>query len=532
MRKMYKFIWHRGILAMWVVHPVYRGLLIAHENPREGDVSLKLWRIPVISVHVAAADGRREISLNPPGWIEYPLRVILRKPGILSVPLSAIWLVASRQPDRRERTTRWQRVKVYMVLDALLVYVVTLVFTSNLIINLVLAMARTTATTVKAVASSVPALLAVLFVGFATGDSWRIFGEESSWRFSALVTVLIGAGLAAMAVNLHTPDGWRSIFLKCQLPNGNVLEGVAALEEWGKRTPARKLPEQPQPVPPLGSPPAEMALVLARARTMLAGNVCVLFWLTMVFSVIWTAICVSVLFVVIGLLAISLSTTNDLLSSQPGHPLAVIVYHFGLLGQQVVITRQLLLLSVVLGSVAALTFATSILQDPDSRPIFEDHALKSLRRAFAALGYYLAEVAALLRQIDKEQSLATIDGIDAKVVRKFLQTPAALGQDRRPDVIVYRAETIDIMPARPEHVLLIVEVVSPGSETTDRVVKMDQYGKAGIPFYWRAEFAATGVPVVYTYVLDAASKRYRETEVFTGTVKAAAPFPVEIDLMA
>jgi Uma2 family endonuclease len=88
------------------------------------------------------------------------------------------------------------------------------------------------------------------------------------------------------------------------------------------------------------------------------------------------------------------------------------------------------------------------------------------------------------------------------------------------------------MPARPEHVLLIAEVVSPGSETTDRVVKLDQYGKAGIAFYWRVELAATGIAVVYTYVLDAASKRYREAEVFTATVKATAPFPVEIDLTA
>jgi Uma2 family endonuclease len=104
--------------------------------------------------------------------------------------------------------------------------------------------------------------------------------------------------------------------------------------------------------------------------------------------------------------------------------------------------------------------------------------------------------------------------------------------NRRPDVVVYRAETIDIMPARPEHVLLIVEVVSPGSETTDRVVKLDQYGRAGIPFYWRVELAATDIPVVYTYVLDAASGRYREAEVFTGTIKATAPFPVEVDLTA
>lgn len=36
--------------------------------------------------------------------------------------------------------------------------------------------------------------------------------------------------------------------------------------------------------------------------------------------------------------------------------------------------------------------------------------------------------------------------------------------NRRPDVIVYRAETIDLTPTRPEPVLLVVEVVSPGSE--------------------------------------------------------------------
>ncbi|WP_432067605.1 Uma2 family endonuclease [Streptomyces sp. C10-9-1] len=104
--------------------------------------------------------------------------------------------------------------------------------------------------------------------------------------------------------------------------------------------------------------------------------------------------------------------------------------------------------------------------------------------------------------------------------------------NRRPDVTVYRAETIDITPTRPEHVLLVVEVVSPGSETTDRIVKVDQYAKAGIPFYWRIEQAATGVPIVYTYILDPATRAYRDGEVFTGTVKATAPFPVTVDLGA
>ncbi|WP_448318505.1 Uma2 family endonuclease [Streptomyces sp. CO7] len=100
--------------------------------------------------------------------------------------------------------------------------------------------------------------------------------------------------------------------------------------------------------------------------------------------------------------------------------------------------------------------------------------------------------------------------------------------NRRPDVIVYRAETIDLTPTRPEHVLLVAEVVSPGSETTDRIVKVDQYAKAGIPFYWRVEQA--GVPIVYTYVLDPATRTYRDGEMFTGTVKATAPFSLTVDL--
>ncbi len=102
--------------------------------------------------------------------------------------------------------------------------------------------------------------------------------------------------------------------------------------------------------------------------------------------------------------------------------------------------------------------------------------------------------------------------------------------NRRPDVVVYRAAAIDSLPMRPENVLLLVEIVSPGSETTDRVVKADQYAKAGIAFYWRVEQATTGVPLVYTYVLDPASRVYRDGEVFTGTVKATVPFSVEIDL--
>lgn len=102
--------------------------------------------------------------------------------------------------------------------------------------------------------------------------------------------------------------------------------------------------------------------------------------------------------------------------------------------------------------------------------------------------------------------------------------------NRRPHVVVYRADTLDVTPTRPEHVLLLVEVVSPGSETTDRVVKLQQYARAGVPFYWRIEQSPGAVPLVYTYLLDQASGTYRDGEIFTGVVRSTVPFTVDIDL--
>ncbi|MGW5920539.1 Uma2 family endonuclease [Nocardia fluminea] len=99
-----------------------------------------------------------------------------------------------------------------------------------------------------------------------------------------------------------------------------------------------------------------------------------------------------------------------------------------------------------------------------------------------------------------------------------------------PAVVVYPAATIDAIPTRPEHVLSVVEVVSPGSETTDRIVEVDQYAKAGIALYWRIEQAVNGVPLISTYILDPATGSYRTGEMFTGTVDISAPFPVKVDL--
>ena len=80
-----------------------------------------------------------------------------------------------------------------------------------------------------------------------------------------------------------------------------------------------------------------------------------------------------------------------------------------------------------------------------------------------------------------EEQCAGIEIVDGMIVVR----PRASKQHNRLARIPANADTIDVSPTRPEHVLLVAEIVSPGSETTDRIVKHDQYARAGIEFYWR-----------------------------------------------
>jgi Uma2 family endonuclease len=73
-----------------------------------------------------------------------------------------------------------------------------------------------------------------------------------------------------------------------------------------------------------------------------------------------------------------------------------------------------------------------------------------------------------------------------------ISTPAGI---RKPDVFVVpkdvarNAITRKVRTYYGSDLLLVVEVVSPrsGSERTDRVQKVDEYAKAGIPVYWIVE---------------------------------------------
>ena len=84
---------------------------------------------------------------------------------------------------------------------------------------------------------------------------------------------------------------------------------------------------------------------------------------------------------------------------------------------------------------------------------------------------------------------------------------------RRPDVLVFRTEGVDgdFGWVEPDHVVLAVEVVCRGSETTDRKHKRVEYADADLAHYWRVE--TTPVVGVHTYRLGESSA-YLETGLF------------------
>jgi hypothetical protein len=159
------------------------------------------------------------------------------------------------------------------------------------------------------------------------------------------------------------------------------------------------------------------AVSLPRALTsvqrVLAVNMRIVFWVTLVPIVITTGVLIFAFFLVVGVVAISQDKTNELLNNGTAHPpLAKVWLHIPVLGQQYVVTQQLVLLSAALGAFAALNFATGILQDTATRAEFADHALEDARGAMGGLAYYMGGVVQLLRELNQADILKEIKGME------------------------------------------------------------------------------------------------------------------------
>jgi Uma2 family endonuclease len=88
---------------------------------------------------------------------------------------------------------------------------------------------------------------------------------------------------------------------------------------------------------------------------------------------------------------------------------------------------------------------------------------------------------------------------------------------RIPDVVLLRSDGLDLQQHTylPEQVVLAVEVMSPGSQTTDRLNKRVEYGAAGIEHFWRIETDPD--ILLYAYRLaegDGQVSAYGEPQIF------------------
>ena len=100
---------------------------------------------------------------------------------------------------------------------------------------------------------------------------------------------------------------------------------------------------------------------------------------------------------------------------------------------------------------------------------------------------------------------------------------------RRPDVVVHRCVPRGAR-VTPDDVLIVVEVVSPGSEYIDTVDKHAEYAAEGIPLYLVVHLDDDlRVKMIQEYRLDWPNGIYRCVQTHQGDLVLREPFPVQIN---
>jgi Uma2 family endonuclease len=99
---------------------------------------------------------------------------------------------------------------------------------------------------------------------------------------------------------------------------------------------------------------------------------------------------------------------------------------------------------------------------------------------------------------------------------------------RAPDVMVISESLFQRNPPRIDasEVLLAVEVISPGSSKTDRILKVAEYAGAGIPYYWVIDLTSPASLTTFALVED----KYEITDKVTGPVTLPEPATVSVDV--
>ena len=99
---------------------------------------------------------------------------------------------------------------------------------------------------------------------------------------------------------------------------------------------------------------------------------------------------------------------------------------------------------------------------------------------------------------------------------------------RVPDVVVVRGDPLasGALVLRPAQVLLVVEVTSPSTAATDRLLKAHEYARAGVRHYWRLD--PDDGPTIVVGELD--GQVYRHVGTWSGTSEAVLDRPAALRL--
>lgn len=169
---------------------------------------------------------------------------------------------------------------------------------------------------------------------------------------------------------------------------------------------------------------------------------------------------------------------------------------------------------------------TSVLTEPEAVTLTpEEYAQIESSRAELVDGVLMVGDAPTGRHQDVVDllrwRLAVVCPPPLRIVR---EQEARLGEvhRRNPDLMAVRAGAYDPDAGSyaPADITLAVEVVSPGSRTTDRLHKPGEYAEAGIGHYWRVEVRPD--LAVHTYRLGETGS-YLETGWFGPGDTVAAP---------
>jgi Uma2 family endonuclease len=137
----------------------------------------------------------------------------------------------------------------------------------------------------------------------------------------------------------------------------------------------------------------------------------------------------------------------------------------------------------------------------------------------------------LMRHIEDQipDSLEVLPDVDIDLQLVDQSRP---GFVRRPDLMVVPTTAIDRRELeggllRADEVVLAVEIVSVGSERTDRTIKHSEYADAGIPHYWIVDIEPR--PAL-TACHRAGEFGYVDAPAVTGVFAAEEPFRVRLEL--